>query len=144
MPLRLTNATLMLDIQTEWTLSASLTRFSSFRKCSKRRILGHSAQATSLLPIEGTTKCSLIVLGFGCGNDMDFAAEVKPKAGLGFKASIVFPILNRIGYEKRDHERSANVVASDHTSLEIPRIVRLQPIVRSPLGYEFSRIGGSG
>jgi hypothetical protein len=54
-PLGLTTATLMLDIETEWTLNALLPRLSSYRKCSK---LGHSAQATSLLPIAGTTKCS--------------------------------------------------------------------------------------
>jgi hypothetical protein len=52
-PLRLTTAMLMSDIGTEWTLNASLTRLSSYRKCSKRRILGHSAQATSLLANRG-------------------------------------------------------------------------------------------
>jgi hypothetical protein len=90
MPLRLTNATLMSDIETEWTLNASLTILSSYGKCSKRRILGHSAQATSLLPIKGTTKCSRIARGFGYGSSSEFAAEVKPKAGLGFKASVAF------------------------------------------------------
>src|SRR6201993_4179246 len=67
---RLTVAGLMLDIETEWTLNASLTTSSSYRKCSKRRILGHSAQVTSLLPIDGTTKCSRIARGFGFGSDM--------------------------------------------------------------------------
>jgi hypothetical protein len=86
----------MLDIETEWTLNASLTRFSSYRKCSKPRISGHSAQATSLPPIEGTTKCSRIARGFGCGSSSEFAAEVKPKAGLGFKASAAFPVLKPI------------------------------------------------
>jgi len=56
MPYRLTVAVLMLDIETEWTLNALLTTSSSYRKCSKRRILDHSAQATSLLQIEGTTR----------------------------------------------------------------------------------------
>ena len=60
MPSRLTVAVLMLDIEMEWTLNASLTRLSSYRKCSKHRTLGHSAQATSLLPIAGTTRCSRI------------------------------------------------------------------------------------
>src|SRR5690348_9772148 len=41
----------------EWTLNASLTTSSSYRKCSKRRTLDHSAQATSLLQIEDTTRC---------------------------------------------------------------------------------------
>jgi hypothetical protein len=82
---RLTNATLMSDIETEWTSNASLTRLSSYRKCSKRRILGHSAQATSLLRIAGTTKCSRRALGSGFGSGMASAAEVKPKAGQ-FKA----------------------------------------------------------
>jgi hypothetical protein len=56
MPSRLTVAVLMLDIETEWTLNALLTTSSSYRKCSKRRTLDHSAQATSLLQIEGTTR----------------------------------------------------------------------------------------
>jgi hypothetical protein len=37
-PSRLTIATLMLDIETEWILNASLATSSSYRKCSKRRI----------------------------------------------------------------------------------------------------------
>ena len=57
-----------------WTLNASLTRSSSYRKCSKRRILGHSAQATSLLRIDGTTICSRTVRGFDFGSVMEFAA----------------------------------------------------------------------
>ena len=40
----------------KWTLNALLTTSSSYRKCSKRRTLDHSAQATSLLQIEGTTR----------------------------------------------------------------------------------------
>src|SRR5579864_5437588 len=59
-----------------WTLSASLTRSSSFRKCSKRRILGHSAQATSLLRIEGTTKCSRTALGFEFGSGTEFVVDL--------------------------------------------------------------------
>ena len=53
---RLTVAVLMLDIETEWTLNALLTTSSSYRKCSKRQTLDHSAQAISLLQIEGTTR----------------------------------------------------------------------------------------
>jgi len=30
--------------------------------------------------------------GFGAGSVVGFAAEVKPKAGLGFKASAAFPV----------------------------------------------------
>jgi len=75
MPYRLTVAVLMLDIETEWTLNASLTTSSSYRKCSKRRTLDRSAQATSLLPIEGTTKCSHIARGFSFGGVMAFVAE---------------------------------------------------------------------
>jgi hypothetical protein len=92
MPLRLTTAPLMSDIGTGWTLNASSKIFSSYRKCSKRRTSGRSAQATSLLPIEGTTKCSRIARGFGCGSSSGFAAEVKPKAGFGFRASSAFPV----------------------------------------------------
>src|ERR1700682_3459165 len=36
------------------------------------------------------------------------------------------------------------VVASDHTSLEIPRKVKVHATVKSHLRYEFPRIGGSG
>jgi hypothetical protein len=80
--LRLTIAMLTLDIGTEPTLNASLTRLSSYRKCSKRRILGHSAQATSLLPIGGTTKCSRIALGLGFGSSTGFAADLsRPNTG---------------------------------------------------------------
>jgi hypothetical protein len=56
MPSHLTIAVLMLDIKTEWTLNGLLTTSSSYRKCSKRRTLDHSAQAISLLQIEGTTR----------------------------------------------------------------------------------------
>jgi hypothetical protein len=51
----------------EWTLNALLTTSSSYRKCSKRRTLDHSAQATSRLRVEGTTKCSRIARGFSFG-----------------------------------------------------------------------------
>ena len=47
-------------------------------------------QATSRLPTEGTMKCSRIAHGFGCGSTSGFVAEVKPKAGLGFRASAAF------------------------------------------------------
>jgi hypothetical protein len=95
MPSRLTIAVLMLDIETEWTLNASLTTSSSYRKCSKRRTLDHSAQATSLPPIEGTTKCLRIVRGFGSGSTMASVAELslrysgcpksRPKPSLEFR-----------------------------------------------------------
>jgi len=52
---------------------------------------GHSAQATSVRPIAGMTKCSRIARGFGCGSGMGFAAEMKPKAGLGLRASRSYP-----------------------------------------------------
>jgi hypothetical protein len=65
----------MLDIGTEWTLNASLTTSSSYRKCSKRRILDHSAQATSLLPIEGTTNGRPAARGFGSGRILASVAE---------------------------------------------------------------------
>src|SRR5271166_4385425 len=75
---RLTAPRLLLDDWDAWTLNASLGRLSSYRRCSKRRILGHSAQATSLLPIAGTTKCSHIVRGFSFGSGMASAAEPSP------------------------------------------------------------------
>ena len=37
------------------------------------------------------TKCSRIARGFGCGSGMGFAAEMKPKAGLGLRASRSYP-----------------------------------------------------
>jgi len=76
---RLTAPHLLLDDCGEWTLTASLMRLSSFRKCSKRQILGHSAQATSLLPIAGTTKCSHIARGFSFGSGMGSVAEPSPQ-----------------------------------------------------------------
>ena len=76
---RLTAPRLLLDECDAWTLNAPLTRLSSYRKCSKRRILGHSAQATSLLPIAGTMKCSHIARGFSFGNGMGSAAEPSPQ-----------------------------------------------------------------
>ena len=48
---------------------------------------GLSAQATFMRPIAGMTKCSRIARGFGCGSGTGFAAEMKPKVGLGFRAS---------------------------------------------------------
>ena len=69
----------LLDIETEWTWNALLTTLSSYRKCSKRPILGHSAQATSLLPTEGTTRCSRIAHGLGCGSGMACVAELSPR-----------------------------------------------------------------
>ena len=92
---RLTIATLMSDIGKEWTLNASSTTLSSYRKCSKRPISGRSAQATFQLRIDGTTKCSRIVRGFGFGGISGFAADLRTKAGLGFKASAAFPVLKR-------------------------------------------------
>ena len=41
--------------------------------------LDRSAQATSRLPIEGTTKCSRTARGFGCGSGMGFVAEPSPQ-----------------------------------------------------------------
>jgi hypothetical protein len=69
----------MLDIETEWTLNALLTTSSSYRKCSKRRTLDHSAQATSLLQIEGTTMRSRTARGLGFGSDMAFVADTNPQ-----------------------------------------------------------------
>jgi hypothetical protein len=60
----------------EWTLNASLTTSSSYRKCSKRRTLDHSAQATSLLQIEGMTRRSRTARGLNSGNIMASAADL--------------------------------------------------------------------
>jgi hypothetical protein len=90
---RLTHSHFILDDCEAWTLNASLTRSSSYWKCSKRRILGHSAQATSLRRIEGTTRCSLIALGSAFGSTSAFAAEVNPKAGFGFRPRAASPVL---------------------------------------------------
>jgi hypothetical protein len=61
------------------------------QEISKRRI-GHSARATSLRRIDGTTKCSRIALGFGFGSSTGFAAEVNPKAGFGFRVKRRFAV----------------------------------------------------
>jgi hypothetical protein len=44
------------------------------------------------LRIEDTTKCSRIARGFGFGSTSGFAAEVKPKAGVGFRANAAFQL----------------------------------------------------
>ena len=51
---------------------------------------------TSLLPIDGTTKCSRIARGFGCGSTSGFAAEVNPRAGSGFRANAAFCARNNM------------------------------------------------
>jgi hypothetical protein len=74
--LRLTAPRLLLDDCDPWTLNASLTRLSNYRKYSKRRILGHLPQATSLLPIEDTTKGSHIARGLSFGGGTASAADL--------------------------------------------------------------------
>jgi len=76
--LRIDLPAFLLDIETEWTLNALLTTSSSYRKCSKRRTLDHSAQAISRLRIEGTMKCWPTALGFGCGSILASAADPNP------------------------------------------------------------------
>ena len=98
----------MSDIETEWTLNASSTIFSSYRKCSKRRIRGHSAQTTSRLLIGGTTKCSRIARGFGCGGISGFAAEVRLKAALGFRASAAFLLSASMRSRLASHSESGD------------------------------------
>ena len=44
---------------------------------TQRRMPDRRARATSLLPIEGTTKCSRIALGFAFGSGMASVAAVK-------------------------------------------------------------------
>jgi Rhodanese-like domain len=72
----LTEFCFVLDDEDTWTLNALLTTSSSYRRCSKRRTLDQSAQATSRLQIEGTTICSRSVRGFGCGSGMASVAEL--------------------------------------------------------------------
>jgi hypothetical protein len=76
MALRFDLHAFLLDIETEWTLNALLTISSSYRKCSKRRTLDHSAQAISLLQIEGTMTNSLTARGFGCGSGTASVADL--------------------------------------------------------------------
>jgi hypothetical protein len=71
----LTSMPFLLDIETEWTLNALLATSSSYRKCSKRRTLDHSAQAICRLRIEGTTSCSHTARGFASGSGMASVAE---------------------------------------------------------------------
>jgi hypothetical protein len=75
-----------------WTLNALLTTSNSSRRCSRPRISDHSAQETSPLRIEDTTKCSRIARGFGSGSISGFAAELKPTAGVGFRANAAFQL----------------------------------------------------
>jgi len=75
----LTTATLMSDIETEWTLNVLLTTSNSYRKWSRHRILGHSTQAISLLQTKGATKCSHIARGFSFDSVMACVAEPNPR-----------------------------------------------------------------
>jgi hypothetical protein len=75
-PLGLTIATLMLDIEREWTPSRSLPKSSALSASSQCRMPDRWARATSRLRIEDMTKCWLIAHGFGCGSSTAFAAEV--------------------------------------------------------------------
>ena len=84
----LTIATLQVGYCDAWTLMASLTISSSYKKCSNRRTSGRSAQATSLLPIDGTMWHWLTVRGSGCGSSSAFAAEVNPMADFGFSPDV--------------------------------------------------------
>jgi hypothetical protein len=65
-----------------------LLKSSDWSASSQRRTLDHSAQATSLLRIEGMTKCSRKARGFGCGSSSEFVAEANPKAAFGWRASV--------------------------------------------------------
>ena len=73
---RLTAPRLLLDDCDAWTLNALLTRLSSYRRCTKRLIFGHSARATSVLPIADTMKCSHIARALAFGNGTGSAAEM--------------------------------------------------------------------
>jgi hypothetical protein len=79
-PSRLTHSRFVPDDCGAWTLNASLTTSSSYKKCSKRRTLDHSAQATSRLRIGGTMRHSPIARGFGCGRGMASVADTNPSA----------------------------------------------------------------
>lgn len=59
----------------EWTLNALLTKSNSFKKCSKPRISGRSAQAISLPQIAGMTKYTPEVPGSGSGRISVSAAD---------------------------------------------------------------------
>ena len=76
--LGLTAQRLFLDDCDAWTSNASLTILNSCRKCSKRQTLGHSAQATSWLQIEGMMRRWRTAHGFAYGSGMASVAEVSP------------------------------------------------------------------
>ena len=73
---KLTSPRFLLNNGDEWTLNESLTRLGSYRRCSKRRTLGHSMQATSLPPIGGMTGLLPIALGSDCGSILAFVADL--------------------------------------------------------------------
>ena len=106
MPSRLTVAVLMLDIETEWTLNALLTTSSSYRKCSKRRTLDHSAQATSRMRIVGMMKSKLTARGFGCGRGMASVAEPSLQSFNWGKERA--NLLREVGFRDRKHRSSAH------------------------------------
>jgi len=59
-----------------WMLSVSLTKFGSSRRCSKLRIVDHSAQPIFQLRIVGMMKCWRIALGLSSGRIMASAADL--------------------------------------------------------------------
>jgi hypothetical protein len=77
MPLRLTIATTMVDIHTEWTPSRLLTKSSGLSASSQSGTLDRCAQATSRLRIENMTRCSRTARGFAFGSSTAFAAGLK-------------------------------------------------------------------
>jgi hypothetical protein len=67
-------AVLMLDIGDGWTSSRLLPKSKALSESSRSQIPERWARATSPPPIEGTTNCSRIALGFACGSGMAFVA----------------------------------------------------------------------
>ena len=133
MPPSLTIATLMSDSGTKWMLNASLTTSNSYRKCSKRRILGHSAQATSPLPTAGTMKCFRIARGSDSGSILASVAEAKAKVSLGFRARDASPDLKTSDIRGVSGSRKAVDVSIRQQTLALGALER-----RSSWPHEFS------
>jgi len=79
-----------------------------FRKCLKHRMQGHSVRSASVLPIEGTMKCSRIVLGFGWGSTL--ATAVKPRLRCTDSDKSIARTMKAPWYEKQGAPKDVLIV----------------------------------
>lgn len=121
LPVRLTTAMLMSNIETEWMPIRLLPKSSVLSASSTCGTPGRWARATSQLRIEDMTKCSSRVHGLGSGNNTGFAVDLKPKAGYGYRVNAAWPS------SIRSQSRSCLACAHSGSCLEHGRFVSPRP-----------------